>query len=215
MNSEKLQQVKLLIFDFDGTLFNSVKVNHYCINRALVEMEFLYKVDEKTIKSHLGEQSEAFYSHVLPGEVIPFWHEIRQKNRKFYNDFVYMYGSTFPNVKETLTELKNRNIKLAVYSNCSPDYLNHGLNALRLTENFDYVECSKENNLQKNELARKICNKFNQTCAAVIGDKIHDVEAARSNGFISIGALYGYGAQEVSEADYAITQFSDLLDLFQ
>ena len=38
--------------------------------------------------------------------------------------------------------------------------------------------------------------------AVVAGDRIHDFEAARQNGLIAIGVTYGYGGDEVEQADF-------------
>jgi len=68
--------------------------------------------------------------------------------------------------------------------------------------------------LTKIELVEKIKNRFPDLKSAVIGDRIHDIEAARGNNALSIGALYGYGGREPEQADITISRFAELLDIF-
>jgi len=50
--------------------------------------------------------------------------------------------------------------------------------------------------------------------AAVVGDRCHDIEAARETGSLAIGALYGYGGDEPKEADITIKSFEELTSIF-
>jgi len=102
----------------------------------------------------------------------------------------------------------------AICSNCGTEYLNSTLSKLNIEQYFNYIECHGDNNLPKNEIVRKILNKFSGLKGAVVGDKIHDVLAARENNVLSIGALYGYGKDEPKQADLTIDNFSDLLEIF-
>ena len=68
--------------------------------------------------------------------------------------------------------------------------------------------------MTKIELIRKIKDRFGGMEAAVIGDRIHDIEAARETGSLSIGVLFGYGKDEPEQADMTIRKFNDLLDIF-
>jgi uridine kinase len=87
------------------------------------------------------------------------------------------------------------------------------MESLDIRHCFDYVECIQENKLDKIALARKIIDKFGAT-AAIVGDRSHDIEAARANDSLSIGALYGYGESEPEQADITINSFDRLLSIF-
>ena len=60
----------------------------------------------------------------------------------------------------------------------------------------------------------KIISKFPNSKSATVGDRIHDIEAAKENDILSVGALYGYGKDEPKKADVTINKFSDLLNIF-
>jgi uridine kinase len=120
---------------------------------------------------------------------------------------------SFPKVKETLAMLRKRGYKLAQYTNSSTQYLNTVMSSLSLRDYYDYVECIEDNHLTKNELAKKIKEHFGVE-AAIVGDRCHDIEAARENDCLAIGALYGYGEKEPEAADLTIKTFADLLTIF-
>ncbi len=206
--------VELLIFDLDGTLFQSDKANYDAIKKALSEMKWFLQIDEEDIKKHLGEPSEQFYRNVLPSDKFPLWQDFRTMVRNQYTSSIKKFGKVFPDVIETLKKLKGRGYKLALYSNCSKDYFNAALSSLNIEEYFDYIECNQENNLTKTELIKKIIKKFSGVKIAVIGDRIHDIEAAKKNNSLSVGVLYGYGKDEPKKADIQIVKFSDLLNVF-
>jgi uridine kinase len=88
------------------------------------------------------------------------------------------------------------------------------MSTLDIREYFDYIECIQENGLTKPQLVRKIREKFGGLTAAVVGDRVHDVEAARETNSLSIGVLFGYGGEEPEKADITINRFDELLSIF-
>jgi uridine kinase len=88
------------------------------------------------------------------------------------------------------------------------------MSSLDTAKYFDYIECVYENNLTKIELVRKIRERFGGATTAVVGDRLHDIEAARETGSLSIGALFGYGGDEPKKADLTIKSFEELLNIF-
>ena len=163
---------------------------------------------------HLGEVSDRFYKNLLPKDKIFLWQELRIKTREQYLKYISEFGELFPDVIKTLKTLKKRGYKLALCSNCGILYLDSVLSNFDIGDYFDYMECVGENNLTKSEIIEKIKNKFPDLKPAIIGDRIHDIEAARKTDSLSIGALYGYGRDEPKEADIQINKFSELLDIF-
>jgi uridine kinase len=88
------------------------------------------------------------------------------------------------------------------------------MSALEIIDYYDYVECIQDNNLTKPALVRKIREKFGGLNAAIVGDRIHDIEAARETDSLSVGVLFGYGGKEPEQADLTINSFDELLSIF-
>ncbi|MCK4592641.1 HAD family hydrolase [Candidatus Parcubacteria bacterium] len=206
----KFSDVKLLIFDFDGTLCLSDKAILKVLKKAFSETGISVTVNKNKIINNTGKPSEQFYKSILGPDHSHLWKELSDK----YDSTIPQFETIIPGVKETLKALKNRNYNLALYSNCEVVYFNSIFHFLKIKEYFDYTECVGENNLTKTELVGKIINKFPNSKSAVVGDRIHDIEAAQENNILSVGALYGYGKNEPKEADATINKFSDLLNIF-
>ena len=120
----------------------------------------------------------------------------------------------YPGVKETLATLRRRGYKLAQYSNAAPAYFSVVMDSLGLKDYYDYAECIGDNNLNKPELVKKIIARFGGLTVAIVGDRCHDIDAARETGSLSVGARFGYGGAEPEQADLKIDKFEDLLEIF-
>ncbi len=204
------EDIGLLIFDLDGTIAQSDKATFLVMKKAFLDMGIKNSLTEEDIRKNLGEPTEKFFKNILGPDYAFRWKEVAEKYDPKFPEFT----TAFPGVVETLDILKKRGYKLALCSNCAKAYFDGTLSKLSIEQSFDYAECHGENNLSKSELIRKIMNKFPGLKVAVIGDKIHDVLAARENNALSVGALYGYGKDEPKKADIKINKFSDLLEIF-
>ncbi len=206
--------INLLIFDLDGTLFQSDTANIEAVKKALILMYPSILIKDEDIIKHLGETSEQFYKNILPPDKWFSWEEFRTKVREQYKISIPKLGKLFPHVTDTLITLKKRGYTLALYSNCSVEYFDNVISAFDLRRHFDFVECNQKNNLTKVELIKKIKLQFPRLKGAVIGDRKHDIEAGKKNGLLSVGALFGYGREEPKKADIIINAFSELLEIF-
>ncbi|MDO8424750.1 MAG: HAD family hydrolase [bacterium] len=206
----KLNDIGLLIFDLDGTILQSDKATFKVIKKAFSDMGIENSLEEEDIRRNLGEPTEIFFRNILGPTHASRWKEVMEK----YDPLIPEFAVAFPGAVETLETLKERGYKLALCSNCGSGYFKTVIAKLNIGQYFDYAECNGDNNLSKSEMIRKILNKFPGLKAAVIGDKIHDIEAARDNNAVAIGALYGYGKDEPKEADVTISKFPELLEIF-
>lgn len=206
--------VNLLVFDLDGTILSSTKPVREALKRVFAKLNLNTQIIPAEIESHLGLPSEDFYKAIAPLGRPWLWQELRDRVREEYNASLREFGQAFPGVIETLKILRKRGFRLALHSNSTTRYFNSAISALKIRGCFNYVECVQENNLTKTELVLKIKRGFGNLEAAVIGDRSHDIEAARGSNSLSIGVLFGYGGEEPYQADIVITKFSELLDIF-
>jgi len=208
------KEVELLIFDFDGTIFQTIKSEVEAVKKALFELGWDIDSIEEKVKGYIGKTSEEGYRSILPSDKKLRWEELAREVRKYRHSTILEYGETYPDVPKTLQILRDRGYKLVLYSNSSADYFKEATSFLDIGKFFDYMECMGDNNLTKVELIKKIKIRLGESKVAVIGDRIHDIEAAKENDAISIGALYGYSKEEAQRADLAINKFLELLDIF-
>ncbi len=210
--------VNLIIFDMDGTIVPSLPAVYESIKRAFIKLGWPINFNPDEINQFFGVTTAStkggLYEFITPPDSHLTIPEVREKVRQEYEAVFRDMGETYPGVKETLATLRKRGYKLAQYTNASTIYLNIIMSSLGMSEYFDYVECIQDNNLTKPELVRKIRDKFGGLTTAIVGDRTHDIEAAKETGALSIGALYGYGGDEPYQADITINKFEDLLTIF-
>ena len=209
--------VNLIIFDMDGTILPSLIPFYESIKRAFAKLGWPVTFSPAEINRFFGVSTAStkgsVYEFITPPGSRLTPEEVREKVRAENSDTFRELAQTYPGVKETLKILRQRGYKLAQYTNAATAYLNVIMSSLGLREYFDYIECIQDNNLTKPELVRKIRAHFGGANTAIVGDRIHDIEAARENNCLSIGVLYGYGEKEPEQADLTIKKFDDLLSI--
>lgn len=210
----KINDVGLIIFDLDGTLLKSNRLNFEAVKRALADIGWKIKLTQARVDELMGESIDGFYRQILPADKFLQKEKLRQIVHGYDAPMITKYGESFPAVVKTLKTLKNRGYKLALYSYAWVDYFGAAIQALGLDGLFDYAECTEENGLTKIELADKIKKQFPGMKAVIVGDSIHDIDTARKVGALAIGAGYGYGGKELEAADIVINIFSELLNIF-
>jgi phosphoglycolate phosphatase-like HAD superfamily hydrolase/uridine kinase len=213
-NTTGAADVELLIFDLDGTISSTTRPIYEAVKRAFARLNLTLSMTAEEMEKYFGAPSPEFYIALTPPGSNATWQEIKEKIHEEQAETYRQYGETYPGVKETLKILRKREYKLALFSNSTPGYFDTVIDALEIREYFDYTECIGENNLTKSGLAGKIRKEFGNPRTAVVGDRIHDLEAARDNDSLSIGSLYGYGGSEPEQADFTISKFTELLDIF-
>ncbi|MGL4344485.1 MAG: HAD family hydrolase [Cellulosilyticaceae bacterium] len=205
----------LVIFDIDGTLLNSVKFNVKALNYSLEMLGYEHRVSEEVVKQYLGCTGEVFYKGVLSEECELDWERIREYNRAHNGEIMLKYGKAFDGVKETFIALKERGIKIALYSNCSRMYMDRAMQLMGVEEWVDYHECVKDCGIEKPQLIHKILEYFDTKNAVVVGDRIHDYEAAIANGIGCVGVMYGYGKKEMTACRYKLYNMRELMALLR
>jgi len=210
--------VNLIIFDMDGTIIPSLPGVYESIKKAFAKLGWPVTFGPEDINRFFGVSAAStaggLYEFITPPDSHLSIPEVREKVRAEYDSTFREMAEPYPGVKETLKTLRQRGYKLAQYTNASTAYLNVVMSTLGIREYYDYVECIQDNNLTKPELVRKIREHFGGLTAAIVGDRIHDIEAARENNCLSIGVLFGYGDKEPEQADITINKFDDLLSIF-
>ena len=206
--------VDLIIFDMDGTIVPSLEIVYRAIQKTFTAFGWEFKFTADDINDFIGDPAIEIYRHITPSEHSQRWEELQDRTRKEYAKLFRESPTTFLRVKETLDTLRKRGFRLALYSNASKNYFDIVLSSLKIREYFDYTECAHMNNLTKPELVRKIKEKLKSKTAAIVGDRFHDMDAARETDSLSIGVFFGYGGKEPEQADLTISQFDGLLDIF-
>lgn len=224
MSELKLPTPEAIIFDMDGTLFETDTLLipvHHRVFETLRE-EKLYEQETPPVErllSCLGMLLEDIWRQVMPGST--------EAARKRADELLLQYeleglaageGELYPYVEQTLRHLKESGIKLFVASNGLEDYVEGVARFKGIAELFDGLYSAGEYaTASKVDLVARLLQDHNIHTAWMVGDRSSDVEAGKANGLLSVGCAYArYGrAAELDGADVLISDFHELIILLE
>ena len=212
---------RLAIFDFDGTLFNSVDDVIICFNKALTKLEFPTLTREE-LMGCLGGNIDEIVSLVLKDKNTP---ENIELLKSTYLDIYYPSKKEntlpFPNAHELLMQLQDMGVILAINSNRFTDSLESFV--YRFFADIDFIEIeghnfdipSKPSPVGVNNIIEKAGVTKDE--AIYIGDSITDIKTAENAEIDCIVVRWGYGNENDWENDYileCVDEFSQILKYF-
>ena len=208
--------IKIAILDFDGTLGDTTGVIVRTTQATIKELGLPARTDEECasmIGLRLIEIPPVLFPECkVDGELYAATY------RRLFNIF-NTEGAVelYPNVKETLSALKERGIVLTIASSRSNASLvayveSLGLESISLVLGANDVKEGKPNPEAVNLTLDKYG--FKPEEAVVVGDTVFDVRMGINAGTRTCGVTYGNGSREsLAEADWLIDDFSQLLDI--
>jgi phosphoglycolate phosphatase len=205
--------IDTIIFDVDGTLFQTDVYIYGLLNEILAEMELPSVEKEKVIKN-IGIPSQAFYEELFGHYGEEMVKKIRARKNELYFDCIRKKGLLYKGVVELLDQLCEKGFKLGICSNGRFEYIDFLLKTFDLEKYFCVVKTYEENS-SKTKMINEIKNELKVEELIFVGDRIIDFKAASNNGCVSIGMTYGYGGEEISYADYSAEDVEQLNALIE
>ena len=215
-------EVKLLIFDLDGTLIDSSSdiANSVNVARKSLGLE-LWPTDQ--IKSHLGDGARRLVERCLPeSNQQPDNSELSVDRalhvfKTHYTDHCAIQTKLYNGVESTLQKLKS-NYQFAVLTNKGKANTVTILKALKIDSLFKLVVGGDEFCLKPCvdgiEYIMQILS-VDASSTVMIGDHHTDLEVGRRVGVQTIFCKFGFGNQGNENPTRSIQNFGQLLDLLQ
>ena len=191
----------LIVFDWDGTLFDSAAVIADCIQQAARDMA-LPVPDRETASHVIGLGLNDSLRHAMPA--LP---------PERYSDFLARYRgyfleredslSLFPGIPELLAQLKQRGHLLAIATGKPRRGLDRALAESGLGPLFAATRCGDETNPKPHpamllELMTEL--RLPAPQLLMVGDTSHDLSMARNAGVDAVAVSYGAHAGEALRA---------------
>lgn len=210
-------KVTSLIFDMDGTLFQTDKILELSLEDTFNYLRELHLWDADTplqmYRNIMGAPLPVVWETLLPNQS----DSIRfSANEYFHGRLIENInagrGALYPNVIELFNYLKQNNCNIFIASNGQIEYLKSIIDFYHLdqwvTETFSIQQIKSQN---KSDLVKEIMSKYDIKIGAVIGDRLSDVQAAKSNGLYAIGCDFDFAKlEELVQADTIISNFVEL-----
>ena len=223
--SMSMNRFRLLLFDLDGTLVDSVGDLAWCGDEMLGQLGLPARGREATL-NWVGNGMERLVKRLLTGsmdgepEAALFERGIAIF-RELYGRHASDHCEVYPGVRACLDWFRGRDYRLACVTNKPEPFTSQLLEAMGLFDYFDLVVAGDTTARKKPDpmplhyaadhfgLGHDVC--------LMIGDSSNDVLAAKAAGFASVGVTYGYNhGRDIAESspDFVFDNLSELANLF-
>jgi len=207
-----LMTVKLIIFDFDGTIADTL-LSIVSITNRLAE-EFGYKQTSQEDLASLRNLTsrQIIKQSGIPIFKIPFL--IKKVKAELNNKIQGL--NAFPGIKEAFIELKSQGNRLGIITSNSKENVTAFLHKNGLHELFDFIY-SAPTIFGKSKVMNRVLKTENINSEEVIyvGDETRDIEAAKKTHIKVIAVTWGFNSKEVLAAqnpDFLIHKPDELID---
>ncbi|MBI5040063.1 MAG: HAD-IA family hydrolase [Gammaproteobacteria bacterium] len=190
-----MYDIKLIVFDWDGTLMDSETQIVACMQAAIADLALESRNDEQ-VKNIIGLGLHEAVAGLYPEADATLVRAVADRYRVHW-----LAGDQpsplFPGVEATLQLLKQEGFRLAVATGKGRSGLDKVLRETGLAPMFDATRCSDETRskphpLMLEQLMQEL--NFAPTQTLMIGDTEYDMEMARNAGTHAVAVAYGVHA---------------------
>ena len=198
-----------IIFDLDGTLWDSREVVAKAWNKAIKEHSDLnMTVDVPLLSTLFGKSMKEISDQLFPMLPDAERTKLAIACYEYENELLETEpGVLFSGVRETLTEL-SKEYPLFIVSNCQCGYIEVFMKGCHLEHLFTDFLCFGDTSMPKGYNIKKLMEKNALHDVIYLGDTQHDADACKEAGVPFVFAAYGFG--KVPDATKVITTFSEI-----
>lgn len=184
-----------VVFDLDGTLFDAEEGIVSSVRKAMEEMGLAIPQGAE-LRQVVGPPLQYSFHDLLNVPAERLDEAAERYARIFRSEGMYRY-SVYPGIRTLLRVLKENGLYVALASSKPQELCEHILQVYCLRHYFDRVIGETDNHakLGKPEMIRRALPEHYRR-AAMVGDRLYDMEGAKAAGVDGIGAVYGCGSEE-------------------
>ncbi len=188
---------KAVIFDLDGTLWDSSKSCAESWNIVLEKhSDITRRITIEDMHGFMGKTLDVIAAMALPDVPEPRRIEIMRECVGFEQEYIAQHGGVlYPKLRETL-ELLRRDYLLIIVSNCQDGYIQCFLEYSGMGDLFDDFESVGGTGLSKGENIRLVIRRNAVDSAVYVGDTQGDLDSADFAEVPFIRAAYGFGSMD-------------------
>lgn len=214
-----MNQMKIIIFDFDGVILDSENSHFIAFNEGLKNLNINISEDEYYSK-YISLDDRGVITNVVNDKNISVTNEeidmiIKNKNDYFESRLIDN-SKLFPGVEELIIQL-SKNFVLSIGSGANRSEIIKTLKNNNIYDYFEIIVSSDEVNNPKpnpetyNRVLDNINTDFNINEIIVIEDSPGGIEAAKSAGLKCIAITNTFDNKELGKADIIVSNYEDIL----
>lgn len=203
---------KVIIFDFDGTLADTIDILLSITNRLSAEFGFKSATKEELAQlSNLNSWQILQYSGI---SIFKFPLLIRRLKAELHSEVPHI--QLFPGIKEVLLELKKRGFQLGIITSNSRENVLGALEKNGLQDTFTFIYSGST--FGKHKVINKWLRIENIHTEKVVyvGDEIRDIDAAKKTGIKVIAVGWGFNSPQALAAqnpNFLIKRPQELIEI--
>jgi phosphoglycolate phosphatase len=195
---------KMVLFDLDGTLIDSVPDLLVAVNQLMDELGMPHRA-EANVRNWVGNGIERLVERALTDDVhgvsdAALFEQAMPIFKRFYASSNGKHSCVFPGVFEGIAYVKSLGLRVGCVTNKAAAFTLPLLKDMGLLDQFETVIAGDTLPMKKPDPAPLIYAAgwfhIHPSEALMIGDSISDVKAARAAGFSIICMSYGYNHGE-------------------
>ena len=207
---------KLVIFDLDGTLIDTLEDLKNAVNHALIQQN-LPKKSKEHVRISIGNGVNKLVARCMEnGEDNPLYLTVLNDFRKYYSEHSLDNTFPYPGIDKVLKELKSNNYLLAVCTNKVDSIAKDIINGF-FPRMFDYIQGDVDYLKKKpaKDMVEHILHQLNinKDECVYIGDTNVDEETALNSDIDYIIVDYGYRTTEELKKQCPTANISSMSNL--
>ena len=214
------RDIKLVIFDFDGTLADTKENIILTFQMTMKELGVEIKSRQECAAT-IGLTLEDAFKVLYPGMAAEKYILLRDTYRRIFKENrKILVPGLFPEVMETLEKLRRRGYLMSIASSRQSPSLHSFLEDMKIAHLFEYAVGGDnvEHPKPAPDAVLQILRHYNLSAeeAFVVGDMPFDINMATNAGVKSCGVTWGNAdAAQLKEsgANYVIDKMSQLLEI--
>ncbi|MCG9696980.1 HAD-IA family hydrolase [Shewanella sp. Isolate11] len=194
-----MKRYELVIFDWDGTLMDSIGKIVACMQQTAKELSMLVPT-EAAVRDIIGLSMDEALNTLHPTACAKTREDMIAVYRQQYLQLNKTPSPVFDGAEELLLTLKDSGHKLAVATGKARAGLNRVLNETGFAAHFHGSRCADEAKSKPDpQMLHELLVQLNVAPekAVMVGDSIHDLTMAKNAGIDAIGVSYGAHNEQI------------------
>ena len=206
---------EVFVFDVEGTLVDAMMPTLRCWRETLETCG--HDVTLAEIHRYAGMDSDQMLARLFPGRMRNERQEMIDRQGARFREEYLPHIPPLPGVRPLFEELKNRDCKIAIATDCAKDELRHYLEVAKVEALVDAIGCGDDIGRGKPapgvlEIALRRA-RAGRRPSVFVGDTPFDAQAARKIGVRPVGVLTGHFSRPELEDAGCVAVVRDLQTL--